>query len=75
MKIEAIIFIVTAVLIANTYYDGRLMKMFQSNQKLIKMATFGFVGLSIFLFLRRNPENSRQLFFHANDIFSSFSCL
>jgi hypothetical protein len=44
------------------------MKMFQSNQKLIKMATFGFVGLSLFLFLRRNPENSRQLLFHANDI-------
>ena len=42
--------------------------MFQSNQKLIKMVTFGFVGLSLFLFLRRNPENSRQLLFHANDI-------
>jgi hypothetical protein len=42
--------------------------MFQSNQKWIKMATFGFIGLSLFLFLRRNPENSRQLFYHANDI-------
>jgi hypothetical protein len=68
IKVEYIVFIITAVLIANTYYDGRLMKMFQSNQKLIKMATFGFVGLSLFLFLRRNPENSRQLLFHANDI-------
>ena len=68
IKVEYIVFIITAVLIANTYYDGRLMKMFQSNQKLIKMATFGFVGLSLFLVLRRNPENSRQLLFHANDI-------
>ena len=68
IKVEYIVFIITAVLIANTYYDGHLMKMFQSNQKLIKMATFGFVGLSLFLFLRRNPENSRQLLFHANDI-------
>lgn len=68
IKTEYIVFIITAILIANTYYDGRLMKMFQSNQKLIKMATFGFVGLSLFLFLRRNPENSRQLLFHANDI-------
>ena len=42
--------------------------MFQSNQKWIKMATFGFVGLSLFMFLRRNPENSRQLLYHANDI-------
>jgi len=68
IKVEYIVFIITAVLIANTYYDGRLMKMFQSNQKLIKMATFGFVGLSLFLFMRRNPENSRQMLFHANDI-------
>jgi len=68
IKVEYIIFVITAVLIANTYYDGNLFKMFQSNQKLIKMATYGFVGLSLFIFLRRNPENSRQLLFHANDI-------
>jgi len=68
VKTEYIIFIVTAVLIVNTYYDGQPLKMFQSNQKWIKMATFGFIGLSLFLFLRRNPDNSRQLLFHANDI-------
>ena len=68
IKLEYIVFIITAVLIANTYYDGRLIRMFQTNQKFIKMATFGFVGLSLFLFLKKNPENSRQLLFHANDI-------
>ena len=68
MKLEYIVFIITAVLIANTYYDGRLIRMFQTNQKFIKMATFGFIGLSLFLFLKKNPENSRQLLFHANDI-------
>jgi hypothetical protein len=68
IKVEYIIFVITAILIVNTYYDGNLFKMFHSNQKLIKMATYGFVGLSLFLFLRRNPENSRQLLFHANDI-------
>jgi hypothetical protein len=67
-KTEYIVFIITAVLIVNTYYDGHLIKMFQSNQKWIKMATFGFIGLSLFMFLRRNPENSRQLLYHANDI-------
>jgi HNH endonuclease len=68
VKTEYIVFIITAVLIVNTYYDGQPLKMFQSNQKWIKMATFGFIGLSLFMFLRRNPENSRQLLFHANDI-------
>ena len=68
VKAEYIVFLVAAVLIVNTYYDGRLMKMFQSNQKWMKMAMFAFAGLSLFLFLRRNPDNSRQLMFHANDI-------
>jgi hypothetical protein len=68
VKTEYIVFLITAALIVNTYYDGQPLKMFQTNQKWIKMATFGFVGLSLFLFLRRNPENSRQLMFHANDI-------
>ena len=66
VKTEYIVFIITAALIVNTYYDGQPLKMFQTNQKWIKMATFGFIGLS--LFLRRNPDNSRQLLFHANDI-------
>jgi hypothetical protein len=68
VKTEYIVFIITAALIVNTYYDGQPLKMFQTNQKWIKMATFGFIGLSLFLFLRRNPDNSRQLLFHANDI-------
>ena len=68
VKAEYIVFIIAAFRIIHTYYDGHLMKMFQSNQKWMKMAMFAFAGLSLFLFLRRNPENSRQLMYHANDI-------
>jgi len=68
VKAEYIVFLVAAFLIVNTYYDGRLTKLFQTNQKWMKMAMFAFAGLSLFLFLRRNPDNSRQLMFHANDI-------
>ena len=67
IKTEYIVFIITAILIANTYYDGQLIKFFQNNQKWVKMATLGFAGLSFFMFLRRNPENSRELLHHAND--------
>jgi hypothetical protein len=68
MKTEYIIFIVTAFLIANTYYDGKFLKSLQSSQKYIKMATFAFVGLSIYLFSKKNPDQSRTMFMHANDI-------
>lgn len=68
MKTEYIIFIITAFLIANTYYDGKFLKSLQSSQKYIKMATFAFVGLSIYLFSKKNPDQSRTMFMHANDI-------
>ena len=68
MKTEYIIFIITAFLIANTYYDGKFLKTLQSSQKYVKMATFAFIGLSIYLFAKKNPDQSRSMFMHANDI-------
>jgi hypothetical protein len=68
MKIEYIIFIITAFLVANTYYDGKFLKSMHSYQKYIKMATFAFIGLSIYLFVKKNPDQSRTMFMHANDI-------
>jgi len=68
MKTEYIIFIITAFLIANTYYDGKFLKSLQSSQKYIKMVTFAFIGFSIYLFSKKNPDQSRTMFMHANDI-------
>ena len=68
MKIEYVIFIITAFLVANTYYDGKFLKSMHSYQKYIKMATFAFIGLSIYLFVKKNPDQSRTMFMHANDI-------
>ena len=68
MKVDYVIFIITAFLIANTYYDGKFLKSLQSSQKYVKMATFAFIGLSIYLFVKKNPDQSRTMFMHANDI-------
>ena len=70
MKIEFIIFIITGLLIANTYYDGKLVKILNSikNSKYLKMVTFGFGGLSLYLFLKKNPENSREFLGQANEM-------
>lgn len=70
MKIEFVIFIITAILIANTYYDGKLVKMLHmvKNSKYLKMATFGFAGLSLYLFLKKNPNNSKDFLGHANQL-------
>ena len=68
-KFEFIIFIITAALILNTYYDGKYFKLVESvnARKYIKMATIGFFGLSMYLFMKKNPENSHNIMQHANE--------
>lgn len=70
MKSEFIIFIITALLIANTYYDGKLVKLFNTikHSKYLKMITFGFAGLSVYLFLKKNPNNSKEFLGQANEM-------
>ena len=60
MKLELFIFGITAFLIFNTYYDGKYLKVFHAWQKEIKMSTFAFVGLSLYIFLKKNPGQSRH---------------
>ena len=68
MKLELFIFGITAFLVFNTYYDGKYLKVFHSWQKEIKMSTFAFVGLSLYIFLKKNPGQSQTMMSHANDI-------
>jgi hypothetical protein len=68
MKLELFIFGITAFLVFNTYYDGKYLKMFHSWQKEIKMSTFAFIGLSLYIYLKKNPGQSQVMMSHANDI-------
>ena len=68
MKLELFVFGITAFLVFNTYYDGKYLKVFHSWQKEIKMSTFAFVGLSLYIFLKKNPGQSHTMLSHANDI-------
>ena len=68
MKINFVIFLITAFLIANTYYDGKFTEYLMKGKKYYKMATFGFVGLSIYLFINKHPGESKNLVKHATDL-------
>jgi hypothetical protein len=61
MKLEILVLAVSGFFIANTYYDGNYIKILQSWQKYFKMAGFAFAGLSIYLFLKKNPTQSHSL--------------
>ena len=68
MKIELIVIGITIFLVVNTYYDGKYTKMFQINKKYLQMSMYGFVGLSLYLFIKRNPAGAGGMLTHANNI-------
>lgn len=68
MKLEVIILGITGFLIANAYHDGRYVAILKSWKKYYQMGFYGFLGLSLYLFLKRHPGESRSLIKHANGI-------
>jgi len=68
MKLEFLILAVSGFFIANTYYDGNYIKILQSWQKYFKMAGFAFAGLSIYLYLKKNPYQSQSLIHELTNI-------
>jgi rubredoxin len=68
MKAELLIFGVTGFLVVNTYYDGKYTQMLQGWQKYLKMTMFAFIGLSLYVLIKKKPIESKGLLKHANDI-------
>lgn len=68
MKLELVILGTTAFFIANAYHDGKYMSLLKSWKKYYQMAFYGFLGLSLYLFIKRHPGQSHSLMKHANGI-------
>ena len=61
MKFEFIILTATAFIIYNTYYDNYYSKKFSFNHKYFKMISYGFIGLSLYIFFKRKPDNKQTM--------------
>jgi hypothetical protein len=68
MKLELFIFGITAFLIYNTYHDNKYSKMLISYKKYYQIAFIGFIALSIYLLIKRNPLQSKNLLLYANNV-------
>ena len=68
MKIELLVIGITLFFVANTYSDGKYVKLVKSWKKYYQMAGIGFVGLSAYLFMKKHPSHSKSLLSHANGI-------
>lgn len=68
MRIGLLIFLITTFLITDLYHDGKYSKLLKSWKKYYQMAFIGFLGLSAYIFIRKHPNQSKNLFVHANEL-------
>ena len=52
----------------NTYHDGKYTAYLLNGKKYYRMIMYGFIGLSIYMFLKKHPLESKNMFLHANSL-------
>ena len=68
MKFEFIIIIITACIIYNIHSDGKYNKWYIQWKKQIQMGIVGLVGMSLYLVVKRNPAQCKNILLHANNV-------
>tara|TARA_B100000513_G_scaffold179850_1_gene98082 strand:- start:527 stop:1090 length:564 start_codon:yes stop_codon:yes gene_type:complete len=68
MRYGLIIFLITGFLMFDTYHDGKYSQYLSKGKKYYKIATFGFMGLSAYMFIKKHPMESGSMLRHAHDI-------
>ena len=68
MRLEIFVLGLTAFFVYNTYTDGKYMKMALSFKKYYKMIFYFILGLGIYVLLKRNPQQGRNMLLYANNL-------
>jgi len=68
MRLELIIFGIAIFLIYNAYHDGKYTKILLSYKKYYKMIFIGFIAICIYLMIKRNPMQSKNLLLYTNNM-------
>jgi hypothetical protein len=67
MRIEIVLFLITAFIIANIYTDGKYLKMALSWKKYYQMAGVALGALFIYWVLKKNPLHAKNILMTSND--------
>jgi hypothetical protein len=68
MRLEIFVLGLTAFFVYNAYTDGKYTKILLSFKKYYKMIFYVLLGLGIYVLLKRNPNQGRNMLFYANNI-------
>ena len=66
MRAKLIILLVSFFFIINIYYDCKYTHIFKNCKKYYQIAIVAFAGISLYAYIKKNPENSYGLLEHAN---------
>jgi hypothetical protein len=68
MRFEIFIFGITSFLIYNTYHDGKYTKIMMTWKKYYQMAFFAVIGIGIYVLMKRNPTQGKNMLVCANNM-------
>jgi hypothetical protein len=68
MRLEIFVIGLTAFFIYNAYSDGKYTKMLWSFKKYYKMIFYASLGIGIYILLKRNPDQGRNMLLYANNM-------
>ena len=66
MRIEIIIFLITAGLMANLYTEGKYTKLVMAHKKYYQMAGIALGGFIVYWLMKKNPVNAGQMILASN---------
>lgn len=68
MRLEIFVLGLTAFFVYNAYHDGKYTKMLLSFKKYYKMIFYVLLGVGIYILLKRNPQQGKNMLLYANNV-------
>lgn len=68
MRLEIFVLGLTAFFVYNAYTDGKYTKMFWAFKKYYKMIFYVCLGVGIYVLLKKNPNQGRNMLLYANNV-------
>ena len=66
MRTDLFILLITGFILLNIYHDGFYIEQLKKWKKYYQMAFYGFIGLSLYIFMKKFPDDGKNLLSHAN---------
>jgi 5-methylcytosine-specific restriction protein A len=68
MKLEIILFGATGFILYNMYHENKYIKIIWAYKKFYQMALIAFLSICLYLMIRRNPSQTKNLLLYTNNM-------